>query len=601
MITDAGRVPLAGRAWIGDGVRGALIAADGTVDWYSSSGIADAPVFWRLLDPAGGALRVGPVRGGGSDTAQRLPPSEQRMLPGSNVAETTLRGPGQREIVVTDFLPWMGPGLATPGRLVRLVRARAGPIDVEVEVVPSGRFGPARKVSASSEALVFDDFEVRAGIPFEAVPVDRDHASWIARQTLDTGEEWVITAGPLGDPPLGPGQARVLLEETVKGWQSWLSPLTYSGPYRSAVERSLLAIRSSTPFSGAPRAAATTSLPRRVGSDRTSDDRWVRVRDVAAATRVMGRVGLAEDAEAAETWLRLTITEAPLPWPAWLDQDGQPVPDLAELPFEGWRRTQPVVTGRSDVLDVGVFGDVMAAVGASTRGPGGRHDDPGPLTAAFDALGDQADWIVDHWSDPDGGPWGDPAPRRPVASRLSAWYGLDRMARLARSANPLDLSAPLWQQSAKSVLAWIEDSGLAPDGGLRLDGAPGAGDEADASLVTAAWMGPWPAFHPIVTSTVDRVMERLSSGPFLHAVAEPSTGPDNPDLHATLLLVKALCRLERWEEAHERMDAVTSLGTPGLLSETVDPLSGELLGNIPATSVGLALVDAAAELSAGPE
>jgi GH15 family glucan-1,4-alpha-glucosidase len=41
-------------------------------------------------------------------------------------------------------------------------------------------------------------------------------------------------------------------------------------------------------------------------------------------------------------------------------------------------------------------------------------------------------------------------------------------------------------------------------------------------------------------------------------------------------------------------------GHLGLLAEAVDPLSGELMGNLPAACVHLALVDAALALAAGP-
>lgn len=192
-----------------------------------------------------------------------------------------------------------------------------------------------------------------------------------------------------------------------------------------------------------------------------------------------------------------------------------------------------------------------------------------------------------------------------VASRIEAWAGLQLVARLAREENPLDLSAPVWQQEARSVLAWIEDKGIAPDGGLRRDGSDGAGDEPDAALLRAVWLGPWPAQHPVVTATVDRVIDRLSSAGLLYRYPEKvddgRAGPDNPDLTASLWAVRALAELGRWEEAHERMEAVLALAGPaGLLSEAGDPVARELMGNLPAASVHLALVEAAFALARGP-
>jgi hypothetical protein len=49
------------------------------------------------------------------------------------------------------------------------------------------------------------------------------------------------------------------------------------------------------------------------------------------------------------------------------------------------------------------------------------------------------------------------------------------------------------------------------------------------------------------------------------------------------------------------MEAVCALsGNLGLLAETADPLSGELMGNLPSTATHLALIDAALCLEAGP-
>ncbi|HLH45605.1 MAG TPA: hypothetical protein VKV25_00515, partial [Acidimicrobiales bacterium] len=92
MLTDADRVPLGARAWIADGSRGALVSADGTIDWYAPDGFDGPTSLHRLLDPAGGAVRLGPVRAG-TGVARRLPPARQRYRDGTLVAETDVRGP----------------------------------------------------------------------------------------------------------------------------------------------------------------------------------------------------------------------------------------------------------------------------------------------------------------------------------------------------------------------------------------------------------------------------------------------------------------------------------------------------------------------------
>lgn len=611
MLTDADRVPLAARAWIADGVRGALVAADGTIDWYCPDGFGGAPALFHLLDPAGAAVRVGPVRQG-TGSARRLPPGEQGYRPGTMVAETTLRT-GSAVLRVDDALAWPGASGTPSGRLVRVATALGGPVDVEVEVLPGRLGGPEQRVETWSEGLVVGPLAVRAGIRFEPAPLGRDRPRWRAVCRLDAGESLTLTLDPAGArvEPLAADAARRLLDDTAAAWRSWSAPLAVAGPYAAAVARSALVVRSLTGPAGAPVAAGTTSLPRRPGGERTADDRVVRLRDAAAAARALARAGLDEDAEAAERWLREAIEAATPPWPVALAPGGGAVPDGDELPLAGWRRGQPVVVGRGGrtgpgLPDLDLSGDLELAVSASHRGPWGDGG-AGPLSGAAPALAAGADWVADHWERPDAGVWAlSGPPVRLVPSAVQAWVALDRAARRARAADPLDLAAATWLAESRRVVTWLEAEGVAADGGLRRAvGAGGGADDSDAALLRVAWQGPWPADHPVVRATVDRVLERHASGLLLHRLPEGvddgRPGPDSPDLLASLWAVRALARVGRWEEGHERMEAVLALAGPtGLLAEAADPVAGELLGNLPAAGVHLALLDAAADLAAGP-
>jgi GH15 family glucan-1,4-alpha-glucosidase len=607
MITDANRVPLGSRGWIADGGRGGLVSADGTIDWYCPAGISGPPACWSLLDPIGGAVRVGPVRTG-TGAGRRLPPFQQTYRDGSNVLETILPDGTGGRLSIVDLLPWAGPGQRPAGIVVRIVTALSGPVDVEVEVVPAGAWRPAHEVAAFEAGLVVDGLVVHTGFPLRFEPLGRDRPRWRGVVRLEPGEAFVVTLEDSRDEerPHSVDTARRAAADTEQAWRSWLTPMSYDGPYRGAVERSLLAVRALTGMSGAPAAAGTTSLPRQSGGERSADDRFVRLRDAAAATTTWAMAGFPEDAEAAEGWLRQMVTGTPMPWPGSLDGDGQPVPELEILGAAGWRRSQPVVTGRPyGLLDLDVYGDVVGAYGTSTLGPGGGQG-AGPLSGAWNDLAAATDWLADHWADPDGGVWESAGPpTRLVASRLQAWFALDRMARLGRAANPLDLQAATWHQEARRVLSGLESGAMAIDGGLRRDIRPGAGDEPDAALLRVAWRGPWPLSHPVVAATVDRVLEQLGSGGFVYRypseVDDGRAGPDNPDLLASLWAVRALAELGRWEDAHSRMEDLTAIGGHlGLMAEAYDPLSRELMGNMPCTAVHLALVDAALVLGRGP-
>jgi GH15 family glucan-1,4-alpha-glucosidase len=611
MMTDAGRIPLGARAWIGDGVTGALVTADGTVDWYCPGRFDGPGALYRILDPTGGAVRVGPVREG-TGVTRRLPPGGQVYRPGTMVVDTDTRTQRGR-VLVTDFMPWGGAAVGAPGRIVRIATALAGPVDVEVEVVPGWRWAPAVKVSSWSEGLVADGLAVRCGFPLLPDPLGRDLPRWRGVQRLDVGESIVVTIDDVHNTShraLSVDAALRLAEDTAVAWRSWAANLVYGGGYGPAVERAALVTRALTATAtGGPVVAGTASLPRVPGGERNDDARLARWRDAAAATRAFAALGLNEDAEAAERWLREAVerhtpTQGPVAaWPATLAPDGGPAAETDELPLAGWRRSQPVVEGADpELLDLDAYGDVLTAVSVSQLGPGGTGRD-GPLAGADGPLRLAADWLTDNWRRPDGGVWAARGPAsRLVASAVQSCLALEATVRRAQAVNPLDLAVVAWRDESKAILHFLETEGLAPDGGLRRDLSA---DHADAALLRVAWRGPWPRRHPIVQRTVDRTIERLASGLLVHRVSgdvdDGQAGTDSPDLLASLWAARALAALDRWEEAHERLEALIGLGGElGLLAEAAAPVSSELYGNLPATGVHLAVIETALALDAGP-
>jgi GH15 family glucan-1,4-alpha-glucosidase len=604
-VIDPDRVPLEARGVIGDTASAALVSADGTIDWYCPGRIDAPAALFRILDPAdGAAVRIGPA-GLGPSARRRLPPGGQRYDPATNVLRTRLSGP-DGEIEIADVMPWPGGTERPPGRIVRLVTALRGPIEVEIEVVPGRAFGPAAEISTWSQGMAFDRVAVRTGLPFTAIPTGPDRAVWQASQILQPGDQLVVTIDDLADDhhrPLSPDAALSVVAATAEAWRRHVFPVTYGGPYGDAVLRSLLAIKLLQWYAGGGvAAAATLSLPEVAGGERNEDRRWVWLRDTAQSATLFDRIGLGEDALAARSWLRTVMEGSAIPLVPAFDVEGGPTAPEEELGLPGRLQSEPVRIGtrwwRDDPppgLQLDVYGDLLASV----------ELDGGPLTAVWKELASHADWLADHWAAPDHGVWelrGEP--RMLVASRVQCWYALDRMVRLARARNPLDLDAVGWQQAAGDIGRWLERNGVAADDGLRLDDQPA--DLPDAALLRVAWRGPWPAHgSPRVGHTVDRILLQLSTGALIHRyppeLDDGLPGIPGADLTASFWAVRALAALGRWEEAHERMDTLCGLGQPlGVLSEMLDPISGHLFGNTPSARVHLALIDAAVALEGGP-
>jgi hypothetical protein len=602
LIVEASKVPLAERAWLGDGASGATVAPDGTVDWYQHDAPDGQALLWHLYDSDGPALRVG-VRRDTPDPVAGV--GNVSYVGDSNVSRIVQRVASGRCLELSDFFSWPTDSRSRPKGLARHVRVLAGPIDVEVEVVTAGR----SRVVALPGGLKLGGLSVRLGgcfaqSAFRGGSYGRDSQRWLASATLDTGDVATVTLGADPDPVVADVPAD--LDSTVANWQRWAGTVRYDGVYRDAVVRSALTLRSLTGPLGAPGGAGTTSLPRRLGGEGSEDLRWVRMRDVARTSSTLAALGLADEALAAETWLRATVTQASRPWPTFYDKDGQPAPEPVELPWAGWRGHQPVLHGaRLAGVDAETLSEVIGAIGASFAHADGAIRDEGPLSAAWNDIAIAVDALCDSWNSPGPGPW-TPMGENHVhtSASLGAWEALSAAAARSRRLSPLDLQAAGWLSESRRVAEHLDKVAGAGRGAL---GAHLGGDAPDASLLQVAWMGPWPSEHPVVTSTVDRTLEALSAGPFVyrypHGVPGSAAPPDNPDLEATFMAVRALACLRRWEEAHERMEAATSAiarSGPGVIAETVDPSSESTLGNLACTAVALATIDAALALERGP-
>src|SRR3954452_1849053 len=135
----SGRMDLESRGLIGDTATAALATADGTIDWYCPRRF-DAPAsLFALLDPEGGAVRVGPA---GTGRAPGLQSYDER----TTVLRTRIPAV-DGELEIADFMPWDGTSVRPPGRIVRIATATRGQVDIEVEVTPGTAFGPAHRVS----------------------------------------------------------------------------------------------------------------------------------------------------------------------------------------------------------------------------------------------------------------------------------------------------------------------------------------------------------------------------------------------------------------------------------------------------------------------
>jgi GH15 family glucan-1,4-alpha-glucosidase len=591
---------------IGDLQTVALIATDGTIDWFCCPRFDSPSVFASLLDAGRGGYFG--IRPDGTDYV-----TKQLYLPGTAILVTrfmTEAGVGE----VIDFMP-VADGPATDHhRLVRLVRVVRGSMRFVAEIEP--RFDYARKghhTTVTPDGVVFagDDMTLtvhRVGDPIErgterAGVVEQTEQGVRITTTLQAGE---VTGMMLESAVATPRQIarEELIEmflETRAYWRRWLDRSTYTGRWREMVSRSAMTLKLMTYApSGALIAAPTCGLPEQVGGERNWDYRYTWVRDASFSVYALLGLGYTEEAEAFVAWLGDRIAEsageASGPLKIMYRIDGSS--DLFEESLDhldGYRGSRPVRIGNgaSDQLQLDIYGEAMDSIHlADTHGLPLSH-------TAWTQVRGMLDWVCDNWDSPEEGIWETRGGRQPFTyGRFMCWVALDRAIRLAQEhGRPAPVNH--WTEQRDRIYEQIMAKGW--HRGRKAFVQHYDTDVLDASLLLMPLMGFVAPRDPMWLSTLEAMDDELVSDSLVYRY-NPSASPDGlQGSEGTFTLcsffyVDALARCGRLDEARLTFEKMMTYANHlGLYAEEIG-LTGEQLGNFPQAFSHLALINAAVNL-----
>jgi GH15 family glucan-1,4-alpha-glucosidase len=602
VLSDESRYrPLCDYAIIGDAHTAALVARDGSVDWCCWPHFDSPAVFCRLLDASrGGFFRVGPTAA--CQTSRSY--YEQ-----TNVLQTTFETEGGK-VRLTDLMPVeclenerSGEDIASSYEILRLIEGIGGTVELEIVFHPTFDYARAESSLSICEDGVVARSNAEALVLYSPAPLTVDHSGALkGRLRVAEGERlWLSLTyhSDAKDKDLRPflGDAPARLERTLKYWKQWSEKCPYDGPYKSLVHRSALLLKLLIfEPTGAIVAAPTTSLPEEIGGVRNWDYRFTWLRDSALIIYTLQLLGYSEEATDFFNWLdRLCLAahdDIQIMYSIW------GAADLKEysLPhLDGYRGSRPVRVGNSayEQRQIDVYGEVLDAVHLyhDRMGQPVKHD-------WWDEVCLLADRAVAHWREPDHGIWEVRHGKQHfVYSKLMCWVALDRALKLT-APNPNPSRAAAWAKERDQIRAAILAEGYNSRVGAFTQVM--GGSELDASVLVIPFSGFLSADDPRVCSTVAAIRERLSShGMIYRYLAEDGLpGSEGAFAMCTFWLADNLALSGRVDEAREVFEGVVSYANDvGLLSEEIDPVNGELLGNYPQGFTHLALIRAALHIA----
>lgn len=589
-------LPIGDYGVIGNERTAALVGRDGSIDFLCLPRFDSEGVFAALLDPA---------RGGSFTMAPTVPyESSHRYLPGTNVLETTFEtADGTVRVIDALSIPLTGPPKWE--ELIRKVEPVSGRVPMRWALRPRFGWGSRRgSVERRAGAWAVRDGElsltIRGWGTGEPTTGDGDVESGFV---AEKGASPLVVMGIHEDQPWLLSEREDVenrLEETCEYWRRWLQAGRYEGPWKEAVDRSALALAMLVHApSGSMMAAVTTSLPEAIGGGRNFDYRYCWMRDTAYSLEAIQRFGRVDQVHATLTWLLRTIDATNPNLKPFYGIDGSPHNDQHELGLAGYRGSQPVRSGNNaeSQLQLGNYGDLFEASAMFVEG--GHSLGP----AAAGRLERTVEYLTEVWGRPDASIWELSDSKLYTQGKLGAWVAFDRAVRLAERGElgPKPERLAGWRRARDAAADYLDERCWSES---RRTYTRAADDESelDAAALMMAKTGFWEGRADRLRGTVAAVDAELGAGSGLLYRYSGQQDAEGAFVACSFWMIEALAALGETERAAERMDEMVGHTSElGLLSEEIDPGTGELLGNLPQALSHLALINAAFTIERGEQ
>jgi len=525
--------------------------------------------------------------------------SKQRYRPNTAIVETELHDENGSAILITDFAPRFKRfgRVFRPAAMIRQVKTLSGTPRIRVRLRPTAGFSqqlPERTHGSNHIRYVLPDLTLRlttnASVNFvlEEVPFIVDEPL-----TFFLGPDETLTV-PVSEA------FREYFQETEQYWIEWSRYLTLPFEWQEDVNRAAISLKlSHFEETGAVIAAPTTSVPEAPDSGRNWDYRFCWLRDSYFVVHALNALGATKTMEGYLNYI-MNI--------AAMSEDGylQPVFGItltqqlheAEISsLAGYRGMGPVRVGNDayrQVQNDGYGSVILACTQAFFDSRLSRKGDE-TLFRRLEVLGRQA---KRSWDQPDAGLW-ELRQRQEVHtySSVMCWAACDRLAKIAVQLK-LNERAHEWSEAARRIRegilekAWNEKLGSFT--------STFGGDAVDAVLLLLPSLGIIKGDDPRFAGTVSQIEKDLLRGQFVARYSgEDDFGRPQVAFNAcTFWYIDALALLGRKDEARKLFENMLALRNPlGLLSEDIDPVTGELWGNFPQTYSMVGLIHSAMKLS----
>ena len=573
-----------------------LIDRKGRHVWHGIGRLDGDPVFNALLggdDPQGGFMDV--VVAGAKEIGR------QRYLHNTAILETVIDG-NSGTVRIVDFAPRFRRfgRMFRPPMLVRRLEPVAGRPRVTIRLRPTFDYGAhkAKLTSGSNHARFFGDSAVMRLTTDASI-------NYILHETefsLDRPVNLIVGADEsITDNP--DTLAKSFLAETESYWHTWVRDLNIPFDWQQAVIRAAITLKMcSYEDTGAVLAALTTSVPEAPNTPRTWDYRFTWLRDAFFTVTALNRLSATRTME---SYVRFIVDvveagssrdEVDAIAPLFPIAPGTDTTERLIDTLPGYRGFGPVRVGNAAVTQRqnDTYGSMVltsAQMFWDERLP--RQGDL-ELYRQLCVVGNEAQRTA---LTPDAGLW-EYREREEVHTFSAAmcWAAQHRLGMIAKRVG-VDSESREWLARAGVLRQEVLQRGTTQEGWISgvLDR-----DMLDASCLVLPEIGLLGSDDPRFHATLDVAAKRLMKNGFMmrYSEADDFGKPSNAFLLCTFWYIDALASVGRRPEALELFNNLLARRNHvGLLSEDIDPKTGELWGNFPQTYSQVGLILSAMRLS----
>jgi GH15 family glucan-1,4-alpha-glucosidase len=578
----------------------ALVAVDGSIDFFCFPYFDSPTIFGALLDFAkGGRFSL-------TAALQNKRPKQSYLL-SSNILLTRFLSPeGVGE--VSDYMPISREANQVREvpihKLVRRAKCVRGEVHFQMVCDPQFDYGRcARKIELRSEDEAWF-IPVGARPEIEPIRLRAERSLRIVEERVES--EFALKAGERALFVLDDGMDDSKIDfkkeinefkETLNFWQSWVGKSTYRGRWREMVDRSALVLKLLTSERhGSMVAAPTFGLPEFVGGGRNWDYRFTWIRDASFTLYALCRLGFMSESKAFFNWLenRLREMQPGQTLQIMYGLDGRK--DLVETElthWEGYKQSFPVRIGNgaAQQVQLDIYGEMMDSLYLFDKyGQAISRD-------LWTQVSHLTDWVCLNWDQPDEGIWEVRGGQQPLFySRLMCWVALDRALRLASKRS---LPAPVahWLEVRDAIYQQIHTEFWNEE--LQSFVQTKNGKTLDASVLLAPLVRFISPTDPRWESTLQAIEQNLVDDSLVYRYRTPDglVGGEGTFCMCSFWFVECLARNGQVDKARFIFEKMIGYANHlGLFAEELGP-SGEHLGNFPQAFTHMALISAAFELN----